>query len=92
MAGKRPIIHGTAVSLHPGSMVPTEISRESWLTQFAFTLATPFTKTVAQGAATSIYCATAPEVEENAGGYFMDCAPKKPGKLRTPPSPAAYET
>ena len=50
------------------------------LTRIVFALVTPFTKSVAQGAATSVYCATAPEVEENAGGYFADCAPKKPSR------------
>lgn len=70
----------TAASLHPGSMIPTEISRGSRLTRSVFALVTPFTKSVAQGAATSVYCATAPEVEENAGGYFADCAPKKPSR------------
>ena len=70
----------TAASLHPGSMIPTEISRGSRLTRSVFALVTPFTKSVAQGAATSVYCATAPEVEENAGGDFADCAPKKPSR------------
>ena len=43
---------------------------------------------VAQGAATSVYCATAPEVEENAGGYFADCAPKKPSREAQDPAVA----
>ncbi len=74
-----------ASSLHPGSLIPTEISRGSWLTRMAFAIATPFTKSVAQGAATSVYCATAPDVEEHAGGYFSDCAPKEPsGAARDP--------
>ena len=78
----------TAASLHPGSMIPTEISRGSRLTRIVFALVTPFTKSVAQGAATSVYCATAPEVEENAGGYFADCAPKKPSREAQDPAVA----
>lgn len=78
----------TAASLHPGSMIPTEISRGSRLTRIMFALVTPFTKSVAQGAATSVYCATAPEVEENAGGYFADCAPKKPSREAQDPAVA----
>ena len=78
----------TAASLHPGSMIPTEISRGSRLTRSVFALVTPFTKSVAQGAATSVYCATAPEVEENAGGYFADCAPKKPSREAQDPAVA----
>ena len=78
----------TAASLHPGSMIPTEISRGSRLTRIMFALVTPFTKSVVQGAATSVYCATAPEVEENAGGYFADCAPKKPSREAQDPAVA----
>ena len=78
----------TAASLHPGSMIPTEISRGSRLTRIVFALVTPFTKSVAQGAATSVYCTTAPEVEENAGGYFADCAPKKPSREAQDPAVA----
>ena len=78
----------TAASLHPGSMIPTELSRGSQLMRIAFALLTPFTKSVAQGAATSIYCATAPEVEENAGGYFRDCAPKEPSREAQDPGVA----
>ena len=77
-----------AASLHPGSLIPTEISRGSRFTRVVFALATPFTKSVAQGAATSVYCATAPEVEENAGGYFLDCAPKKPSREAQDPAVA----
>ncbi len=78
----------TAVSLHPGSLIPTEISRGSRLTRALFALATPFTKSVAQGAATSVYCATAPEVEDHAGGYFLDCAPTQPSREAQDPAVA----
>ena len=78
----------TAVSLHPGSLIPTEISRGLRLTRVVFALATPFTKSVAQGAATSVYCATAPEVEAHAGGYFRDCAPNGPSAEAQDPAVA----
>uniref|UniRef100_A0A4W5MTJ1 Retinol dehydrogenase 12, like n=1 Tax=Hucho hucho TaxID=62062 RepID=A0A4W5MTJ1_9TELE len=35
----------------------------------------PFTKTSVQGAQTTIYCAVAPELETESGGYYRDCAP-----------------
>ncbi|MFP8881769.1 MAG: SDR family NAD(P)-dependent oxidoreductase [Myxococcota bacterium] len=66
----------TAVSLHPGSLIPTEISRGSRLSRILMALASPLTKSIAQGAATSVYCATAPEVEAQSGQYFSDCVPK----------------
>ncbi len=66
----------TAVSLHPGSLIPTEISRGSAISRMLMALARPLTKSIAQGAATSVYCATAHEVESQSGQYFSDCAPK----------------
>ena len=38
-------------------------------------LAAPFTKSPAQGAATSIHLASAPEVEGLSGKYWDDCRP-----------------
>ena len=34
----------------------------------------------AEGAATSVYCLTAPQVEGVTGEYFRDCAATKPSK------------
>jgi NAD(P)-dependent dehydrogenase (short-subunit alcohol dehydrogenase family) len=39
-------------------------------------LVRPFTKTLAQGAATSVYCAVAPELADVGGRYFVDCREK----------------
>ncbi len=66
----------TACSLHPGSMVPTNIDRNSRLASLVMTLLRPFTKSLGAGAATSVMCATHPHVEEIAGRYFSDCRPK----------------
>ncbi|XP_017328387.1 retinol dehydrogenase 12 isoform X3 [Ictalurus punctatus] len=35
----------------------------------------PFTKTSAQGAQTSIYCAVEPALDSHSGGYFSNCRP-----------------
>jgi hypothetical protein len=40
-----------------------------------------FMKTPAQGAATSIHLASAPELEQVTGRYFADSKPKKSSKL-----------
>ena len=71
----------TANALHPG-MVRTGFGAEdSGSLQRLFTpLMRPFMKTPAQGAATSIYLASAPEVDGVTGGYFAGCRPKGSSK------------
>ncbi len=67
----------TACSLHPGSMVTTEIGRDSLLVRFAMWLVSPFTKTPEQGAATSVVCAVHPDPTAIAGRYLSDCQPAR---------------
>lgn len=50
------------------------ISRDNLVARLAFFLARPFTKTLEQGAATSVYCATAPEIEGMGGCFFDNCS------------------
>ena len=73
----------TATACHPG-VVKTELARHlvnpaeaGLLQRIALALTSPFLKTPVQGAATSIYLATSPEVEGVSGRYFADCAPKQ---------------
>lgn len=66
----------TANSLHPGGLIGTEISRSSLAAKFVFLLARPFAKTLSQGAATTVYCAVAPELEGVGGRYFENCREK----------------
>ena len=73
-------LRGTAVTanaLHPG-VVRTAFGAEdpSTLTRIARPLMR-FLKTPAQGAATSIYLASAADVEGITGGYFADRKPKR---------------
>lgn len=60
--------------LHPGSMIGTEISR-SWgiLSKVWNVIARPFTKSLSQGAATTVYCAASPEVLDVSGKYWESC-------------------
>ena len=67
----------TACSLHPGNLVTTEIGRDSMLTRWVMKLASPFTKSAAQGAATTVLCAIHPDAEAVAGQYFSHCQPAK---------------
>ncbi len=64
----------TSNSLHPG-VINTEIDRtEPELFQFAFGLLTALGgKTIAQGAATTCYVATSPQLGNISGQYFEDC-------------------
>lgn len=63
----------TACSLHPGTLVTTEIGRSSGLMSVLMKLISPFTKTANQGAATSVYCATHKPAEDFQGQYFSHC-------------------
>ena len=68
--------NATANALHPG-VIRTNITRNlSGFEQWAFGLyADLFAKTIAQGAATSAYVATAPELNDVTGIFFNDCNP-----------------
>lgn len=68
----------TACYLHPGTMVTTDIGRDSALIRFAMLLVRPFTKTASQGAATSVFCATWDDREALGGNYFSHCARARP--------------
>lgn len=65
----------SAFSLHPGTLVPTQIGRNSALARIMIGLARPFTKDVARGAATTVLCAVFPGLERYGGRYFVDCRP-----------------
>jgi retinol dehydrogenase-14 len=68
----------TATALHPG-VVDTRFGAEdpSRIFRFLVPLSRPFMKTPAQGAATSIYLASSPEVEGVTGTYFANGKPRK---------------
>jgi NAD(P)-dependent dehydrogenase (short-subunit alcohol dehydrogenase family) len=66
----------TACSLHPGTLITTDIGRRSALLGTLMKLISPFTKSPSQGASTTIHCALAAP-EAVAGRYFSDCRPAK---------------
>lgn len=80
----------TANSLHPG-LIRTELGRymvdspSSWWMKPMAQLMVMFFKSPQEGAATSLYLATSPEVEGVTGRYYIDCRPAKS-------SPASYDT
>lgn len=74
----------TTYSLHPG-VVRTELGRHiedmmgplKFLAQCIWPLMVPFTKTPAEGAQTSIYCAVDESLDNTTGKYYSDCTEKK---------------
>ncbi|KAK2834809.1 hypothetical protein Q7C36_015510, partial [Tachysurus vachellii] len=81
--------HGvTSNAVHPGNMMYTSIHRSWWLMTFLFNLARPFTKSMQQGAATTVYCAVAPELEGLGGMYFNNCFRCLPSAQAQDPSSA----
>jgi retinol dehydrogenase 12 len=70
-----------AYVLHPG-VVASEIWRNvPWPLRFAMTR---FMKSPEDGARTSVYCASSPEVAQDTGRYYSDCAEKEPNVAATP--------
>ena len=61
----------SACSLHPGTLITTDIGRSSALMQFVMKAISPFTKTPNQGAATSLYCATHEPAAEVQGKILL---------------------
>ncbi len=78
--------HVTATSLHPG-FVRTDFGAEDQASFFAVisTLVRPFLKTPAQGAQTSIYLASAPDMDSVTGQFFVDGKPKAANKVAYDP-------
>ncbi|KAG2498411.1 hypothetical protein HYH03_003670 [Edaphochlamys debaryana] len=70
-----------AFSLHPG-IIFTQLQRhQPWPAFLGIRLLWPFSKRPDQGAATSVYAATAPELEGCSGAYLADCKVSKPSAL-----------
>ena len=63
-----------AASLHPGALIKTNITRESTAATILVTLFSPFTKSIEQGAATTVFCTLDPKIE---GGEYYDSLEKK---------------
>jgi NAD(P)-dependent dehydrogenase (short-subunit alcohol dehydrogenase family) len=72
----------TVNSLHPG-MVKTQIGNKgaTWYSSLVWSLATLAGISVEQGAKTSVYLASSPEVKGVTGKYFDKCKEKTPSTL-----------
>jgi NAD(P)-dependent dehydrogenase (short-subunit alcohol dehydrogenase family) len=69
-----------AFALHPG-VIRTNLGRHlNFSGALAMLLARPFMKSIPQGAATSVFAATAPELAGHSGAYLSDCNEKAPNR------------
>jgi retinol dehydrogenase-12 len=71
----------TAYSLHPGVVASEIWRRVLWPVR---QIMTSRMLTIEQGARTSLYCATSPEVSGDSGKYFDKCQVTEPSKAVTP--------
>jgi retinol dehydrogenase-12 len=71
----------TTYSLHPGAVASDIWRRVPWPLR---PLLTSMMISNEQGARTSVYCATSPEVANQSGLYYDKCAPKPASKVATP--------
>lgn len=60
-------------SLHPGTLITTDIGRNSGFISLMMTLISPLTKTPSQGASTTVYCAAYSSGSDIQGAYFSHC-------------------
>jgi NAD(P)-dependent dehydrogenase (short-subunit alcohol dehydrogenase family) len=71
----------TSYSLHPGAVASDVWRRVPWPVR-------PLIKrrmlSTEEGAATSLYCATSPDVATDSGHYYDDCRLTEPSPLATP--------
>jgi NAD(P)-dependent dehydrogenase (short-subunit alcohol dehydrogenase family) len=71
----------TTYSLHPGAIASDVWRRVPWPVR---PLIKRRMRSPAEGARTSLYCATSPEVANESGRYYDDCRRKEPSAVATP--------
>jgi retinol dehydrogenase 12 len=73
--------HGvTSNSLHPGAVASNFGASGSWLYRYGTKIVKPFLLTSEEGARTSVYLASSPDVEGVTGQYFAKCQIAEPTK------------
>jgi NAD(P)-dependent dehydrogenase (short-subunit alcohol dehydrogenase family) len=71
----------TTYSLHPGGVASNVWRRVPWPIDAVMKV---FMKSNEDGARTSVYCATSPDIADDSGSYYDDCKEKEPSKRATP--------
>ena len=77
-----------AYAVHPGVMVPTNLSRNWYVYRLLFFASRCFTKSLAQGSASVVYCAASPLPAEESGLYYFNCRPSRPSHSAQAHQPA----
>lgn len=78
-------------TVHPGNMMYSSLHSNWRGYTLLFTLARPFTKSMQQRTATTVYCAAVPELEGLRGMYFNNSSPAcPPQKLSVKRHPGFY--
>lgn len=70
-------VRGTGLvvtSVHPG-VIATKLTRNSCLARCGWCVARPWLKSIAQGAATTVFAAASPHAADMSGRYLADCGP-----------------
>ncbi len=71
----------TTYALHPGMVASDIWRRVPWPVR---PLMLRRMLTVDEGAATSLYCATSPDVAQDSGKFYDKCAERAPSRVATP--------
>jgi retinol dehydrogenase-12 len=71
----------TTYSLHPGVIASDVYRRVPWPVRKVMTM---FMQSTEEGAKTSLFCATSPDVAGDSGLYYDDAKEKKPSRAATP--------
>lgn len=76
-------LEGTGVTVncvHPGAVATGLGANNGWIARLVLPVLRPFFRSPEQGAATSIFVATAPAVEGVTGRYFANCREVRPSR------------
>uniref|UniRef100_A0A6A7FS96 WW domain-containing oxidoreductase n=2 Tax=Hirondellea gigas TaxID=1518452 RepID=A0A6A7FS96_9CRUS len=75
----------SSYAVHPGNVVSTGLVRNSWLYSALFALVRPWSKSLQQACASSVYCACSPDVARCGGVYVNGCMPCMPSRQSLDP-------
>lgn len=75
-------------AVHPGNVVSSRLPRNSWLYSALFAIVRPWSKSLQQACASTVYCACSPELAPCGGVYVNGCLPCPPSFLSMEELPA----
>lgn len=67
-------------AVHPGNAVSTYLTRHWWAYRLLYAVVRPFTKSLQQACATSVYCAASVDISRFGGIYVNNCVPCLPSQ------------